>query len=224
MHGFNRFAVVVASAVTFAACSDSGRASESTSPSSTAQTSSTASTTTIADTTTSTTTSTTTTPTTAATTVASTAGPTTMPTIEDQVRAAALRHYDTYWQCLRVPDACPLDSAWLAGSDAFDAMSQTVTDMSVNGFFVGDEDPGYIVVESVVVNADHTLVTSCWSLTGVLYLKPPVEGAEPTIQNNTPGWTRETQQFVQDADGVWKTRRGDTLELVAGENRCPPEA
>jgi hypothetical protein len=103
-------------------------------------------------------------------------------------------------------------------------MTRTVSELQQYGFYVGDEPYGYMVIESIEQKEDHTLVTTCWRLTGVLYLQPPIEGAEPTIQNNTPGWGRETQQFVQDpADGRWKTRRGDTLEQGTGENLCPPD-
>jgi hypothetical protein len=174
--------------------------------------------TTVTPTTTSTTTSTT-------TPAPITTPPTTAPpTIEEQVRAAAEEHYVTYWQCLRTPDTCPLDTVWLPGSDAHNAMTRTVSELQQYGFYVGDEPYGYMVIESIEQKDDHTLVTTCWRLTGVLYLQPPIDGAEPTIQNNTPGWGRQADQFVQDpSDGVWKVRRSDTLEGGSLENLCPPD-
>ena len=63
------------------------------------------------------------------------------------------------------------------------------------GRYVGEEDPGYYVIESITVGADGTTaeVVSCWWSTGVLY-GPPVDPSRPvgpdnpaTLANNTPG-------------------------------------
>jgi hypothetical protein len=149
---------------------------------------------------------------------------TTEPSIEDQVRAASTAAYNLYWECLRAPADCPIASWNLPGSDAFNAQTNTIADLVEGGLYVGAEDYGYMVVESIEIKDDHTAVTSCWYLTGVLYFHPPVEGAEPTIVNNTPGWGRQIDEFVQDpADGVWKIRRSDVGVQGANTNECPPE-
>ena len=63
------------------------------------------------------------------------------------------------------------------------------------GRYVGEEDPGYYVIESITVGPDGTTaeVVSCWWSTGVLY-GPPVDPNRPvgpdnpaTLVNNTPG-------------------------------------
>lgn len=149
---------------------------------------------------------------------------TTEPSVEVQVTEASFRLYDLYWSCLRMPGDCSVSSGYLPESDAFRALTNTVNDLAAAGLYVGEEDVGYQVIESIEIKDDHTAVTSCWWATGVLYLLPPIEGAEPTIQNDRRETARQVDQFVQDAaDGAWKIRRSDQIELVAGENTCPPE-
>lgn len=149
---------------------------------------------------------------------------TTEPSVEVQVTEASFRVYDLYWSCLRMPGNCNVGSGYLPESDAFRALTNTVNDLAAAGLYVGEEDVGYQVIESIEIKDDHTAVTSCWWATGVLYLLPPIEGAEPTIQNDRRETARQVDQFVQDAaDGAWKIRRSDQIELVAGENTCPPE-
>lgn len=149
---------------------------------------------------------------------------TTQPSVEDQVRAAAFVAYDGYWECLRAPADCDTSSRTLPGSDAFNASTNGYDTMIEGGLFVGDEDPGYMVIESIEIKDDHTLVTSCWRLTAVLYFQPPIEGQPPTVQNDREGWGRQTDEFVQDPDdNVWKIRRSDVGEQGVDSNGCPPE-
>jgi hypothetical protein len=149
---------------------------------------------------------------------------TTQPSVEDRVRAAAMRTYDGYWDCLRAPDACNPGQSNLPGSDAFDAQTRTNAELADMGLFVGDEDLGYMVIESIEIKDDHTAVSSCWNLTAVLYLQPPIEGQPPIVQNDTPGYSRQVDEFVQDPeDDVWKIRRSDLIEQKANVNNCPPE-
>ena len=157
---------------------------------------------------------------------ATTDSPTTSTTVpvEEQVRAAAIASFDSYWQCLRAPAECDVAARTIAGSDAFNAFTRTIDDLVSGGLYVGPEDVGYMVIESIEPMQDHTLVTSCWWSTGVLYVQPAVEGEPPVIQNNTPGTLRQKYEFVQDpADGQWKIRRGDVIEQFPQENRCAPE-
>lgn len=169
-----------------------------------------------------------------ATTSAATAAPTTVITtpapttteqpVEEQVADASIRVYDLYWSCLRTPDDCDVASGYLPGSDAFGALTNTVNDLAAGGLYVGDEDVGYQVIESIEIKDDHTAVTTCWWATGVLYLLPPIEGAEATVQNDRMETARQVDEFVQDPDdGEWKIRRSDQIELVEDENTCPPE-
>lgn len=169
-----------------------------------------------------------------ATTTAATAAPTVVTTapapatteqpVEEQVADASLRVYELYWSCLRTPDDCDVTSGYLPGSDAFGALTSTVNDLAAGGLYVGGEDVGYQVIESIEIKDDHTAVTSCWWATGVLYLLPPIEGAEATVQNDRRETARQVDEFVQDPDdGEWKIRRSDQIELVEDENTCPPE-
>ncbi len=74
-------------------------------------------------------------------------------------------------------------------------MINTMQALADRGRYVGEEDPGYYVIESITVGADGTTaeVMSCWWSTGVLY-GPPVDRLRPvgpdnpaTLVNNTPG-------------------------------------
>jgi hypothetical protein len=142
--------------------------------------------------------------------------------IEEQVRAAMLGYYDFYWRCLRAPNACdPLEVA-VPDSDAFNALTATKNDLVGNGYFVGPEDVGYMVITSIEPMDDHTLVTTCWWSTAVLYFQPPDPNAPPTVQNNTPSSGIEAYQFVQLPDLSWKVRRGDPVGEQSTENQCPP--
>ena len=110
--------------------------------------------------------------------------------VEEQVRVAAARFYDFYWQCLRKPADCDPAVVDVVDSDAFHALTKTAADLVKGGFFVGAEDPGYMVIESVEQKSDHVLVTSCWWLTAVLYGPPASPEGDPLVQNNTTGSSR----------------------------------
>ena len=140
------------------------------------------------------------------------------------MRVAASRFYDYYWQCLRKPAECDPTVVDAPDSDAFRSLTKTAADLVKGGFFVGAEDPGYMVIESVEQKADHVLVTSCWWLTAVLYGPPASPGGDPLVQNDTHGTMRAADQYAASPDGSWKIRRGDTLSNKAGGNECPPKA
>jgi hypothetical protein len=148
---------------------------------------------------------------------------TTLP-VEQQVRQAMLGYYDFYWRCLRAPSECdPLEVA-VPDSDAFRALTTGRDGLIKGNYFVGPEDVGYMVITAIEPAGDHTLVTTCWYSTAWLYFQPPSPGAPPTVQNNTPGSSIETYQFIQMPDLSWKVRRGDTVESYTEENRCPPQS
>ena len=147
--------------------------------------------------------------------------------IEEQVRVAAARFYDYYWQCLRQPAACDPSVVSPPDSDAFRSLTKTAGDLVKGGFFVGAEDPGYMVIESIDQAPDHVLVTSCWWLTAVLYGPPASPGGEPLVQNDTHGSSRQADQYVQRADGSWALRHSDTLTPAnadVGVNTCPAKS
>ncbi len=105
------------------------------------------------------------------------------PTVEEQIAADYQLIYDGYWACLRAPLNC--DMSWLvAGSGSEQAMNNTMQALADRGRYVGEEDPGYFVIESITVGPDGTTaeVVSCWRSTGVLY-GPPVD---PTHTRSAP--------------------------------------
>ncbi|HWM22263.1 MAG TPA: hypothetical protein VNO51_21410, partial [Ilumatobacteraceae bacterium] len=126
------------------------------------------------------------------------------PTVEEQIAADYQLIYDGYWACLRAPLNC--DTSWLVpGSGSEQAMTNTMQALVDRGRYVGEEDPGYFVIESITVAPDGTTaeVMSCWRLTGVLY-GPPVDPNRPvgadnlaTLVNNTPGSGRQTDQLAR---------------------------
>ena len=142
----------------------------------------------------------------------------------DQVRAAAIAYNQFYIGCLRDPRACDPAAGTVPESDAFRALTSTVMQLRAGGFYAGVEDPGMTAIESIEPMSDYTLVTQCHYTTMVLYGPPASEGGPPVVQNNTPGTVREALQFVQVADGSWRMRHGDTLLNKAGVNECPPSA
>lgn len=149
---------------------------------------------------------------------------TTEPSIEDQITEASFRVYDLYWSCLRTPNNCDVGAGYLPESDAFMALTNTLEDLDAGGLYVGEDDVGYQVIDSIEIKDDHTAVTTCWWATGVLYLMPPSEGAEITVQNDSRESGLQVDEFVQDPqDGVWKIRRSDQLTTTEGENTCPAE-
>ena len=166
--------------------------------------------------------------TTTSTTTSTTAPP---PTVEEQIAADFELIYDGYWACLRAPLNC--DTSWLvSGSGSEQAMIATMQALSDRGRYVGEEDPGYYVIESITVGADGTTaeIVTCWRLTGVLY-GPPVDPSRPvgpdnpaTLVNNTPGSGRETDRLVLSESGVWQVQGSDFYDEIAEVNQCGPEA
>ena len=75
------------------------------------------------------------------------------------------------------------------------------------GRYVGDEDPGYFVIESITVGADGTTaeVVSCWWSTGVLY-GPPVDPSRPVGPDN-PATLVEQHAGQWSSDSTSSTRR-----------------
>jgi hypothetical protein len=146
-------------------------------------------------------------------TTPSTAPPTTTPTtdttpppsaptipLDDQIRAAYDERYHGYWACLRAPLEC--DTSYvLEGSGSATALQDTMQGLADRGRFVGDDDVGYYVIESITVNGDKATVTACWWSTAVLYTGPadpsrPIgPDNPPTIVNDTPGSARLTDTF-----------------------------
>ena len=142
--------------------------------------------------------------------------------VPDQVRAAAQAFGPYYVACLRTPSACDVTTFTAEGSDARSAFVKTIGDLVRGGFFVGDEDPGYVVVDSIELKADHTLVTTCEWSTMILYGPPATPGGAPIVQNDTHGTTRGARQWVLDG-GTWKIRQADTLSTTTGVNECGPK-
>jgi hypothetical protein len=168
--------------------------------------------------TTSTTPSTTTTSSTTTTTVEPTS---TTLSIEDQVRAGVARYDENYVACLRAPTECDPADVVLDGSTAWQYMSGTVADMVANEYFVGPEDWGRTVIESIEPKPDFTLVTMCTYTTMVLY-GPPAPDGSPTLVNNNAGTVRQAKEMVQDpADLIWKVRQSTTLLSETGADQCP---
>ncbi|HEX4980128.1 MAG TPA: hypothetical protein VFV63_00435 [Ilumatobacteraceae bacterium] len=173
-------------------------------------------------------------PATAATTTTSTSTTTTSttvppPTVEEQIAADYQLIYDGYWACLRAPLNC--DMSWLVpGSGGEEGMINTMQALVDRGRYVGEEDPGYYVIESITVGDDGRTaeVVSCWSLTGVLY-GPPVDPSRPvgpdnpaTLANNTPGSAIQTDQLALD-DSQWRLDATTAYEPTSDVNQCPAE-
>jgi hypothetical protein len=177
----------------------------------------------------STTTSTTAPPTTAVaagaiTTDASTS--TTIP-VEDEVRAAYDERYHGYWACLRAPLAC--DTSYvLEGSGSAEALQVTMQGLADRGRFVGDDDVGYYVIESINVDGDQATVTACWWSTAVLYTGPadptrPIgPDNPPTVVNDTPDSGRQADRFVL-VNGRWLLVGSEILDEGSETNSCPPQ-
>jgi hypothetical protein len=153
------------------------------------------------------------------------------PTVEEQIAADYQLIYDGYWACLRAPLNC--DLSWLVPeSGSEQAMLNTMQALVDRGRYVGEEDPGYYVIESIAVGADGTTaeIVTCWRLTGVLY-GPPVDDSRPvgpdnppTIANNTPGSGRQTDSLVRSADGTWGVETSDVHDSLTDVNQCADES
>ena len=106
---------------------------------------------------------TTTDPTTTTNTSTTTSTTVPTPTVEEQIAADYQLIYDGYWACLRAPLNC--DTSWeVAGTASAMAMQATMQALADRGRYVGEEDPGYYVIESITVGPDGTTaeVVSCW--------------------------------------------------------------
>ena len=137
----------------------------------------------------------------------------------DQVRSAAIAFAPYYVDCLRKPASCDVAKFTAENSDARAVATKTIGDLVRGGFFVGDEDAGYTVIESVEPQSDFVLVKTCEWSTMVLYGPPRSPGGPPLVQNDTHGTTRIERQWVLDG-GVWKVRHEDDQPSVAGVNQC----
>jgi len=173
---------------------------------------------------------TTTDPTTTTNTSMTTSTTVAAPTVEEQIATDYQLIYDGYWACLRAPLNC--DMSWLvSGSGSEQAMINTMQALVDRGRYVGEEDPGYYVIESITVGADGTTaeVMSCWRLTGVLY-GPPVDDSSPvgpdnpaTLVNNTPGSGRQRDSLVRSAAGRWQVETSDVSDSQTDVNQCAAE-
>jgi hypothetical protein len=98
-----------------------------------------------------------------------------------------------------------------------------VTDLVTGGLFVGPDDVGYVVVESVTVSGPTTAtVSSCWWDTGVLYGPPATAGGDPVVVNNVQATSRfETTMELE--GGRWLTSEEKRTDHVEGVNQCAPK-
>jgi hypothetical protein len=166
-------------------------------------------------------------PTTTAATTTTTTTSTTLPpaTVEEQIASDYQLIYDGYWACLRAPLNC--DTSWLVPEhESALAMQATMQALFDRGRYVGDEDPGYYVIESITIGPDGTTaeVVSCWSSTAILY-GPPVDPSRPvgpdnpaTLANNSPDSARLLDRLSL-VDTRWAQTGSDRLEDI----ECPPE-
>ena len=164
--------------------------------------------------------------TTTSTTTSTTAPP---PTVEEQIAADYQLRYDGYWACLRAPLNC--DTSWLVPErESALAMQATMQALFDRGRYVGEEDPGYYVIESITVGTDATTaeVVSCWWSTAILY-GPPVDPSRPvgpdnpaTVANNTHGSGRQLDRLSLVATR-WLLEGTDAVGEESETNLCPPE-
>jgi hypothetical protein len=164
-------------------------------------------------------------PTTPPTTSAATTVPTTTPvSVEQQVNDAYLAYWPRYWACLRDPTSCVPDELTAQQGTARQALTKTVEDFRKGNLHVGDEDPGYAVIEKTVVDvvALKATVDSCVWDTHVLY-GPPAKPGRPEIIVSNLRFSKMYQHDLYLEDGAWKI--GEQRELSRGPegiNQCPP--
>ena len=150
--------------------------------------------------------------TTAPTTTPTTQAPTTttLP-VEEQVRPPCSATTTSTGDAFVHPSECdPLEVA-VPDSDAFNALTAGRDDLVEGNYFVGPEDVGYMVITAIEPPETTPSSPPAGAARPVLYFQPPIPDAPPTVQNNTPGSSIETYQFVQMPDLTWKVRRGDTV-------------
>ena len=166
-------------------------------------------------------------PTTPPTTSAATTVPTTTTTVsvEQQVNDAYLASWPKYWACLRDPKSCAPDELTAQQGTARQALTKTVDDLRTKNLHVGDEDPGYAVINETVVDviAQKATVDSCVWDTHVLYGPPTKPGGPETIVYKLR-FSKMYQHDLYLEDGAWKI--GEMRELSRGPegtNQCPPK-
>ena len=157
-------------------------------------------------------------------TTTTTLATTTTVTAEEQVEADYRQLYEQYWICLRSPAACDPSQLTASVGPARAALTETLADLVAGDLFAGDEDPGYLVVESVeVMDPATAVVASCWWDTGVLYGPPAQLGGPPLVINDLQATSRfETTMTLEGSQ--WLTSEERRVSRVEGENQCPPES
>lgn len=146
--------------------------------------------------------------------------------LEAEIAAAYEDVYWGYWACLRSPLDC--DVSWLEpDSGSYSAMFATMEALAERDRFVGDDDVGYYVIESIELSDDRTeaTVVTCWWSTAVLYTTPADPGRPagpdnpPTIVNNTPSSGRQIDELVL-VDGRWLQSGGRLIGDDYEEDQC----
>lgn len=156
------------------------------------------------------------------TNAATASSPATSSATDVEIQTAVLGYYDDYWDCLRAPADCDAARVTVEGSAAFDDLTAVAQTLDQNGLFVGSEETGYVVVESIDHRGDRASVTTCWWTTAVLYLQSPVDGDPPIAQTNPPTSGHQTYELVRDAaDDAWRIERADQADdLTEDINQC----
>lgn len=137
--------------------------------------------------------------------------------VDAQVKADFLALYDAYWTCLRSPKDCDPTKLTASVGPARAALTKTVNDLVTGGLFAGTEDPGYVVVQSIIVAGPTTAtVTYCAWDTGVLYGPPAKPGGAPVVVNNLQVTSRFETTMVLEG-GRWLTSEEKRTERVEEE-------
>lgn len=147
--------------------------------------------------------------------------------LEAEIAAAYEERFDGYWECLRAPAECRFGYL-LPGSPSDEGMRRTIAELMARDRFVGDENVGYFVIQSVDIADSETeaTVVSCWWSTAVLYTTPADPSRPmgpdnpPTIVNNTPGSTFLRDDFAFAETKGWLLQASASLEQFPEENRC----
>lgn len=146
--------------------------------------------------------------------------------IEQEIRLAYQRRYESYWDCLRSPIACDESYLWPAG-EAAQHMQFVRNEMVARDRFVGPEDVGYLRIGNVKISADlrRSEVTACWWSTAALYGAPiypdlPVGPDNPSTHvTSTPegGWQRD--RFIRSGDR-WLLVSTEALDAGFAQDPC----
>lgn len=144
--------------------------------------------------------------------------------VEQLVADAYLASWPRYWACVRDPTSCAPDDLTAQQGTARQTLTTTVDELRAQGWYVGNEDPGYAVIATTVVDvvAHQATVSSCVWDTEVLYGPPTVPGGPATVVNDLP-ISRMYEHDLYLEDGTWKI--GAQRELShgpPGSNLCPP--